>query len=152
MYERTILVVEDDANDVLLLKRAFKKVSPDTPLEIVRDGEEAVSYLSGEGEHADRGRHSRAGLVLLDLKLPKMSGLEVLEWMRGQAGLRRLPVVVLTSSGEAGDVNRAYDLGASSYMVKPVSFDDLLKMVRAIRDYWLMLSQLPEAWSAGERS
>jgi len=140
----TLLLVEDDSNDVLLIQRAFQKASMANPLQVVTDGEEAVAYLSGEGHYGDRQKHPLPMLVLLDLKLPRKSGLEVLEWLRGQPGLKRLPVVVLTSSKESGDVNRAYDLGANSYLVKPVGFDSLVGMVKPLGFYWLMLNKAPE--------
>ena len=140
----TLLLVEDDSNDVLLIQRAFQKASMANPLQVVTDGEEAVAYLSGEGHYGDRQKHPLPMLVLLDLKLPRKSGLEVLEWLRGQPGLKRLPVVVLTSSKESGDVNRAYDLGANSYLVKPVGFDSLVGMVKSLGLYWLMLNKAPE--------
>jgi CheY-like chemotaxis protein len=135
--------VEDDPNDVLLIQRAFRKANLVNPIQVVGDGEEAVAYLSGQGVYADRGRHPLPILILLDLKLPRKSGHEVLAWLRGQPELKRLPVVVLTSSREAADVNRVYDLGANSYLVKPVAFDDLLKMAQTLNMYWLILNEKP---------
>jgi CheY-like chemotaxis protein len=112
---------------------------------VASHGEEAVDYLAGGAGFADRGKHPFPALVLLDLQLPRRSGHEVLEWLRAQEeGLRRLPVVVLTSSREPRDINRAYELGANSYLVKPVSFDALLDMVRVLEHYWLALSERPE--------
>ena len=133
-----VLLVEDDANDVALTQRAFRKGGIPHPLTVVGDGEEAIAYLAGQGRYAER---ALPGLVLLDLKLPRKSGLEVLAWIRSQPGLRRLPVVVLTSSKESADVNRAYDHGVNSYLVKPVDFDDLLAMVRSVSSYWLALNR-----------
>jgi len=103
-----------------------------------------VAYLSGKPPYADRNRYTLPALMLLDLKLPRKSGLEVLQWVRQQDGLKRLPVVVLTSSRETADVNRAYDLGANSYLVKPVAFESLLEMVKALNLYWMTLSERPE--------
>lgn len=102
MTNQVILIVEDDANDVLLLHRAFQKANIVVPLQTVSHGDDAVAYLAGEGVYADRERYPPPVLVLLDLKLPRRSGLEVLEWIRGQGGLRRLPVVVLTRSDPTG--------------------------------------------------
>lgn len=133
-----ILLVEDDANDALLLKRAFAKARVGNSLVHLEDGEAAVAYLDGSGVYADRERYPLPGLVLLDLKLPRRSGLEVLGWMQAQTGLNRMPVVVLTSSQQSTDINRAYDLGANSYLVKPVGFDTLLEMVHALNLYWLL--------------
>lgn len=140
---RTILLVEDDPNDVLLIRRAFRKIGSETPLHVVEDGERAVAWLSGDGKHADREHHPQPDLLLLDLKLPRFSGFEVLQWLRGQPGLRRLPVIVLTGSQEPSDVNRALDLGANSYLVKPVGFDALLDIVRTLDLYWLTYNQRP---------
>jgi CheY-like chemotaxis protein len=141
----TVLLVEDDPDDVVLTQRAFKKANVANPLQVVTDGEEAVAYLSGQGRFADRGQYPLPMLLLLDLKLLRRSGLEVLEWLRAQPGLRRLPVVVLTSSKESQDVNRAYDLGVNSYLVKPVAFDSLQEMVQSLGFYWLMLNKSPDS-------
>lgn len=147
--EYGILLVEDDPNDALLIQRAFRKANLMNPMKVVEDGEEAVAYLSGRGVYADREEYPLPTLILLDLKLPRKSGLEVLEWMREQPGLKRLPVVVLTSSREAPDINRAYELGANSYLVKPGGFDDLLEMVRTVGMYWMILSEKPEVEAEG---
>ncbi len=144
MTKQVILIVEDDPNDVLLIQRAFKKANILVPLQTVSHGDAAVAYLGGEGAYADREQYPEPILVLLDLKLPRRSGLEVLEWIRAQSRLRRLPVVVLTSSKETDDINTAYDLGANSYLVKPVGFDSLLELVKSLEMYWLTLNQQPE--------
>jgi len=138
-----VLLVEDDPNDVLLMQRAFRRAKVTNPVQVVEDGEDAVLYLSGQAPYADRVRYPLPALVLLDLKLPRKSGLEVLEWLRQQAGLKRLPVVILTSSKESTDISRAYDLGVNSYLVKPVSFDTLLDMVETLNLYWLLLNEKP---------
>lgn len=136
-----LLLVEDDPDHVLLIQRAFAKANLVNPLKVVRDGEAAVAYLAGTGEFADRQRYPLPSLVLLDLKLPRKSGLEVLDWIRGHPTLRLLPVVVLTSSDEARDMERAYALGVNSYLLKPVRFEDLLDMVKSIGMYWLILNK-----------
>jgi CheY-like chemotaxis protein len=128
-----ILLVEDNPDDILLMQRAFRKLNLLNPLHVVQDGEQAVAYLG-------RATESPA-LILLDLKLPRRSGLEVLEWLRGQPRLKRCPVVVLTSSTEAPDVQSAYDLGANSYLIKPVEFQAFLDMVGTLNLYWLVLNQ-----------
>ena len=140
----TILLVEDDPNDVLLIRRALRNAMIANPLREVADGDEAIAYLSGVDGYGDRDAHPLPALVLLDLKLPRRDGVEVLRWIRAQPGLRRLPVVVLTSSRETADVNRAYDEGANSYLVKPVAFDALLELVRRVDEFWLYLSETPE--------
>jgi CheY-like chemotaxis protein len=147
----TMLLVEDDPNDILLIQRAFGKASLVNPLKIVRDGQEALNYLAGTGEFADRGKHPIPSLILLDLKLPRKSGLEVLQWLREQPGLSHIPVIVLTSSKESSDINRAYELGANSYLVKPVGFEGLLEMVRSIGVYWMIMNKGPEAPPAPTR-
>ncbi|MBI3877423.1 MAG: response regulator [Verrucomicrobia bacterium] len=138
-----ILLVEDNSNDVMLLQRAFTKVGLATALHVASDGEEAVAYLSGTGAFADRAQHPLPTVMFLDLKLPKKSGHEVLEWLRAQPALRRLPVVVLSTSQQPADINLAYDLGANSYVVKPVHFDDLVDIVRALDIYWFRFNQGP---------
>jgi CheY-like chemotaxis protein len=139
----TILVVEDRPPDVLLIRRAFMKAQIVNPLQVVADGEDAVAYLSGSGAFVDRQTHPLPALLLLDLKLPRKSGLEVLSWLRAQPDIRRLPVVVLTSSKETSDVNRAYELGANSYLLKPVTFESLLNMIKTLRLYWIEMNELP---------
>ena len=145
-----MLLVEDDPNDILLIQRAFAKACLVNPLKVVRDGEEALNYLSGSGEFADRGRYPLPSLILLDLKLPRKSGLEILQWLRQQPALKHIPVIVLTSSKESSDVSRAYDLGANSYLVKPVGFEGLLELVKSIGMYWMILNKTPEP--AGDQS
>ncbi len=144
MSAPVILLVEDDANDVLLIRHAFRKAEVMVTVQIASDGDQAVAYLSGEGEYADRSRYPLPGLVLLDVKLPRRSGHEVLEWIRAKPVLRRIPVVVLTSSDVPDDRNRAYDLGASSYLVKPSGTSDRNEMVRLMGLYWLRLNRPPE--------
>ncbi len=141
--QATILLVEDNLNDVLLMRRAFAKAQLPNPVEVVGDGDTAVAYLAGENQYADRRRYPLPVVLLLDLKLPRRSGFEVLEWLRRQPGLRRLPVVVLTSSQEMADVNRAFDLGANSYLVKPVAPAALLDLVKTLGLYWLDYNQQP---------
>ena len=141
----TILLVEDDSNDVLLIQRAFRKASLSNPLQIVEDGEAAILYLKGEESFADRDRFPLPRLILLDLKLPRKSGFEVLVWLRQQPKFYGLPVVVLTSSKENNDIQQAYLLGANSYLVKPVGFDSLLDMIKTLNLYWFIFNQTPTA-------
>jgi CheY-like chemotaxis protein len=141
----TVLLVEDDPNDILLTQRAFRKANlVHVSLQVVQDGDAAVFYLSGTGKYADRGRHPLPVLMLLDLKLPRRSGHEVLTWLRQQPNLKRLPVIVLTSSKENTDVNKAYDLGANSYLVKPVGLTAFTEVVNSLNMYWLLLNEQPE--------
>ena len=139
-----ILLAEDDPNDVLSVQRAFQRNYVAIPVQVVRDGEEALAYLSGQAPFADRERHPLPVLMLMDLKMPRKSGLEVLAWVRQQPGLKRLPIIVLTSSNQSPDINRAYELGANSYLVKPAGFDSLLDLVKNLDMYWLILNEKPE--------
>lgn len=139
----TILHVEDDPNDVLLVERAMKKANSPVVLRSVGDGDKAVAYLKGDESFSNREQFPFPSLVLLDLKMPRKSGLEVLTWIREQPDLKRLPVVVFTSSKHDHDINLAYDLGANSYLVKPVGFDALLETVKQIHAYWGTLNQSP---------
>lgn len=141
---KTILLVEDDYNDVLLLRRAFAKAELDISLRVVNDAEQPIAYLEGREPFADREQYPTPDLVLLDLKLPCGSGHEVLAWIRRQELLKRLPVVMFTSSGEAGDVARAYDLGVNSYLVKPPKPALLLELVKLIDAYWLNRNVMPD--------
>ena len=140
----TILLVEDELDDAQLLVRAFRKAGIANPVQHVDDGDKAIAYLAGQEPYADRERHADPTVILLDLKLPRRSGFEVLQWLRAQPGLRRLPVVVLTSSGQTADVNRAYDLGANSYLVKPATGAALQEMVKTINAYWIGINRSAE--------
>jgi CheY-like chemotaxis protein len=142
-----ILLVEDDENDVMLLQRAFRRAAIINPLQVVRHGDDAVAYLEGMGEFADRMLYPLPVLMLLDLKLPRRTGLEVLQWVKERAGLKKIPIIVLTSSKNDDDVNRAYELGANSYVVKPVSFETLLELVKSLELYWLVLNERPNVSS-----
>jgi len=142
--EPVILIAEDNDNDIVLLLRAFQKGNLSNPVQVVRDGEEAIAYLQGDGRYQNREEYPLPSLLLLDLKLPRKDGFEVLEWIRRQPGLKALRVVVLTLSEEIRDVNRAYQLGANSFLVKPIDFLDSVALVEAIKSYWLGLSRTPE--------
>jgi CheY-like chemotaxis protein len=141
---KTILLVEDDRNDVFFLQFAFEEARVVNPLQVVTDGQQAVDYLAGRGAYADRGRFPFPGLVLLDLKLPVRMGLDVLRWIRQQAELQTLLVVVLTSSCEPCDIAEAYRLGARSYLIKPITVADRLVLAKAIKRYWIDLNRSPE--------
>ncbi len=130
---RPILLVEDDPNDILLIRRALEKANVTAPLQIVHDGDAAVAYLAGQGAYADREQYPLPILMLLDLKLPRKSGFGVLSWMRQQDRLHPPPVVALTSSGEPGEILHAYELGAYSYYVKPASFQELIDLAKVLQ-------------------
>jgi two-component system response regulator len=142
MIEKTILLVEDNADDEALTIRALKKNNVTNNLVVARDGVEALDFLFGTGPYAGRGVTALPGLVLLDLKLPKIDGLEVLRRIRADERTRRMPVTILTSSKEEQDVIRSYDLGANSYIRKPVDFTQFTEAVRQLGMYWLMLNEV----------
>ena len=147
--EKYILLAEDDANDVVLLERAFEKAGLRPSLKLVRDGEQAIQYLSGQGVYADRKKFPLPFLLLLDLKMPGTDGFEVLQWLRQKPDFKRLLIVVLTSSNLQSDVDRAYDLGANSYLVKPVSFDEMANLIKRFEMYWTEINRTPTAPSPG---
>jgi len=138
-----VLVAEDDPTDAFFLERTFSKMGVPVSLHFVRDGQEVVDYLRGELSFADRRAHPMPDLLLLDLKMPRLDGFDVLNWLRQQPILKRLPVIIFTSSGESQDINRAYDLGANSYLVKPHAVDDLVGLVERFKDYWLEVNKTP---------
>lgn len=140
---RRLLLVEDDPQDEQLTLRALHKANLGNPIDIVRDGAEALQYLFREGAYAGRPAHRQPAVVLLDLKLPKLSGLEVLERLRADARTRTLPVVILTSSDEQRDLVKSYELGANSYVRKPVEFAAFTEAVSQLGLYWLVLNELP---------
>ncbi|MEO0375267.1 MAG: response regulator, partial [Cyanobacteria bacterium P01_A01_bin.17] len=141
----TVLLVEDDANDILLLQRALGKTQLDpVDLKTVSYGDAAIAYLSRQLPYADSEKYPLPTLLLLDIKLPRRSGLEVLEWIRQQPQLKRLLVVILTGSKEQPDLEKAYDLGVNSYLVKPGVFADLVELMKTLHQYWLSLNEHPQ--------
>jgi len=143
MVEKTILLVEDNADDEALTLRAFAKNNIKNQVVVARDGAEALDYLFAEGAYKGRDTSDLPQLVLLDLKLPKVDGLEVLRRIRADARTELLPVVILTSSREEQDLVQGYRLGANSYVRKPVNFDDFLDAARQLGLYWLLLNEAP---------
>lgn len=144
-----VLHVEDEPSDRLIVSLAFQKAAPNVKLHAVVNGDEAINYLAGQGIYANRELHPMPVLVLLDLKLPRKSGLEVLEWIRKQPNLVGLPVFMLTSSQESTDLDRAYALGANSYLVKSVDLTEMRRLVKGIGEYAALLMRpeptLPKA-------
>jgi CheY-like chemotaxis protein len=139
-----ILLAEDLENDVFLIRRAFQRAGFTNLINVVRDGEEAIDYLSGTSAYANRDEYPLPDLILLDLKMPKVGGFEVLKWLRRQPEIGRTPVVVLTTSDEINDVNKAYELGANSFFVKPSDFENYANLAAVIREYWLKWVNLPQ--------
>jgi len=141
-----VLYAEDEDNDVFLMERAFAKAQVANPLQTVIDGADAIRYLQGAGKFADRTQFPMPCLLLLDLNLPRRSGLEVLKWVREQPSLRSLPVVILTSSNQDRDIGSAYALGANGYLVKPPSSEKLIDMVTTLRDACLAPDANTQGW------
>src|SRR5262245_61209748 len=136
-----ILHVEDDPNDALLFQHACRKAGVGFELHAVGDGDEAIAYLRGLENFSDRGRYPLPQLILLDLKMPRLSGFDVLAWIRRESSFKALPVIVLTSSNHETDIKRATDLGANFYLVKPVGFDALVEVAKTIHSHWIALSE-----------
>jgi CheY-like chemotaxis protein len=148
--QSVFLLVEDNEDHVLLFRRAFSRSHLPNPLQVVKSGEEAIAYLEGSGRYRNRDEFPLPALVLLDLKLPGMEGFEVLSWIRQQPPLRALRVLVLTSSDRIRDVNRAYQLGANSFLVKPLDPSDLDRLTQAINEYWIWMDKAPQVSRPGE--
>lgn len=139
-----ILLVDDSPDDVMLMERALAKANITGPVHVVRDGVEAMDYLTRRGQYADAVKWPFPVLILLDLKMPRMNGLELLAWIRQQPQLKRQWVVILSHSQEISDINMAYELGANSYLVKPNQLNALIEKMDLVRRYWLMLCERPE--------
>jgi len=144
----TVLLIEDDQNDAFLMKRAFERGSIPADVRLVRDGREALRYLQGQDQYGDRNRHPWPSLTLLDLNLPYVHGLDVLKQIRLESALRKLVVVVLTSSLADSDIEQAYDLGANSYLSKPTGIEQLQQFVELLGQYWLKENKLASSTAA----
>lgn len=140
----TILLVEDEASDAALLRRGFDQAGVLNPITHLKTGDEALAYLAGVDEYADRVKFPLPALILLDLKLPGMTGLQVLQWMRTQREIKRIPVVVLTTSDDTATINAAYDTGANSYLIKPGDRAHIVELVDTLQRYWIDLNQAPQ--------
>ncbi len=141
---KLILLAEDNLDDILLSQRAFKKSNVANELIVVKDGQECLDYLFAEGKYKDRDISIIPEVILLDLKMPKMDGLEVLKRIREDVRTKHLPVVILTTSKEEKDIVQSYCLGANSYITKPVDFDQFVESVKQLSLYWLVLNQKPK--------
>ena len=139
----SILIVEDDEHDAMFIQRAFAKAGVSSPMRWVRNGEEAVAYLRADGAFADRKKNPFPRVVITDLKMPQMDGIQLLRWIHENPKYRVVPTIVFTSSTAQSDVNAAFECGAGAYIVKPVDVRELIRMAKVIGDYW-QLSLLPE--------
>lgn len=145
----TVLLVEDDLNDIFLVKRAFKMARIQNPLQVVTDGEEAIHYLKGEGKYANRDIFPLPKLIVMDIKMPRKTGFEVLEWVKKDSkNLRRIPIVIVSSSDNPNDINKAYELGANAYMVKPMDYRAVEHLFHSITHYWGLECAKPELEAA----
>ncbi|HWN97070.1 MAG TPA: response regulator [Methylomirabilota bacterium] len=140
---KTILLVEDNDDDVFLITRAFKNVGLVTPMVRATDGQNAIDYLSGKGDYADRVKFPMPALVLLDIKMPFLTGLEVLRWIRAQARLAALPVVMFTTSSQECDVRSAYGSGANAFLVKPARLEECTSVANVIKQFWIDANVAP---------
>lgn len=144
MLNGPVLLVEDDTSDFRLIQRAFAKIRPSVPMIRLSHGDDAVAYLAGDAPYENRSVHPFPCVILLDIKLPRRSGFEVLEWIRShESTLKRVPIIMLTSSNHHVDVDKAYDLGVNSYLVKPSNNSELEQLVSTFRAYWVELNQGP---------
>jgi CheY-like chemotaxis protein len=138
MVTGPILLVEDNEDDVFFMQRAMKNAEVTQPLKVVRDGQQAIDYLKGAAPYSDRSQNPLPCLVLLDLKMPYKSGHEVLQWIREQPSLKSLIVIILTTSRETRDVQKAYALNANAFLVKPPGAPQLMEMIRSLKEFWLV--------------
>jgi CheY-like chemotaxis protein len=138
-HSAIILLAEDGEDDIFIIQRAFKAAGLSNPFHVVTDGEEAINYLKGEGKFSNREEYPFPDLLFLDLQMPRVDGFEVLKWIRQQAGMDRLRIIVLTSSERTAEVNLAYQLGANSFLVKPLEFERFVEMGKELIRYWLTL-------------
>ncbi|HXT13932.1 MAG TPA: response regulator [Candidatus Angelobacter sp.] len=141
--DRSVLLAEDDSNDVLLLQLAFQEAGIRNPLHVVHDGQEAIDYLSGTEKFSDRSRFPFPALLILDLKMPRKTGIDVLEWLAKEDAMRCLPTIMLSSSVHPGDIEKAYRLGVNAFVVKSPSTAQRTEFARMIKTFWLTLAELP---------
>jgi CheY-like chemotaxis protein len=145
----TILLVEDDENDATLVQLAFQKNNIRNRVKWAKNGLEAVAYLNGDGEYADRQAFPFPEVLIIDLKMPRMSGLELLTWLREHPDYRVIPTIIMTASRLDADIEKAYSLGANTYMVKPASLDELARMVKVTHEYWSLSVKPKNKWKSG---
>ena len=149
-YHSTIMLVDDDANDLILIEKAFREIGVRNPIHAINGGQEAIAYMMGEGKYADRKMYEYPTFIATDLKMPGTDGFAVLEYLKKNPEWAVIPTVVLTSSRDPDDIKRSYTLGASSYHVKPSSPNGLRQLLKVLHDYW-MTCEVPEVDSNGRQ-
>ena len=147
---RTILLIEDEPTDAQLILRGFERAKVLNPIVHLTNGDDALRYLAGKGEFTDRIKYPIPALILLDLKLPGLTGIQLLQWLHVQGELKRVPLVVLTGDDRQETINAAYDLGANSYLVKPGNSADIVRMIKVIQSYWIALNEPPQLMMAAD--
>jgi CheY-like chemotaxis protein len=140
----TILIVDDDENDIFFVKRAFTEINVHCTFHVLNNGQEAVDYLEGAGEFANREKYAMPMMILMDLNMPIMDGFQVLAWLRSRPGIKVIPTIVFSSSDLPADITRAYELGANSFMTKSVTYDALLLKLQTLSQYWLEHCKHPQ--------
>jgi CheY-like chemotaxis protein len=140
----TILIVDDDDNDIFFVKRAFTDINVHCTFQMLKNGQQVVEYLDGQGEYANREKYPLPMMILMDLKMPMMDGFEVLAWLRSRPGIKVIPTIVFSSSDLPTDITRAYELGANSFMTKSVTYDGLLLKLQTLSQYWLEHCKHPQ--------
>jgi len=144
----TILIVDDDENDIFFVQRAFTEINVHCTFQVLKNGQAVVDYLQGHGEYANREKHPLPMMILMDLKMPIMDGFQVLEWLRARPGIKVIPTIVFSSSDLPADITRAYALGANSFMTKSVTYDGLLLKLQTLSQYWLEHCKHPQVGEA----
>ena len=138
-----IMLVDDDDNDILLMRHAFASADLQNPLAILRDGEEAIHYLEGAGQFCDRSRHPIPCMILVDFKMPKVDGIELTQWIRRNPLFKKLIVIMISSSGLHADIEGAYEAGVNCYLTKPHDLDDRIALIRSLKSWWLDRVEFP---------
>lgn len=149
-YHSTILIVDDDANDLVLIEKAFRSIGVKDPIHTINGGREAIAYMTGDGKYADRSVYAYPTFITIDLKMPGADGFAVLQHLKNNPAWAIIPTVILSASRDLDDIKKGYMLGASSYHVKPHSFDDLRQQLKVLHDYW-MTCEVPEVDSTGHQ-
>jgi CheY-like chemotaxis protein len=139
----SLLVVDDDENDLLFMRRAISRAEISNPVQVVRDGQQAIDYLAGTGSFADRIQFPLPGLIITDYQLPLKSGFDLLKWLRSRPGLKRIPVILLSSTANPAEMSAVFDAGGNAFVVKPTGMLELVDLFKAIKEFWINFNQVP---------